>query len=78
MKLIFFLLLRDNIFTTQRTNKFCKELKKSIPNSEIFYRRGLDLKGLLHITSHLSWCNKDMHYYYYLLASYSSLAFYCS
>jgi len=30
-----------------RTNKFCKELKKSIPNSQIFYRRGLDLKKII-------------------------------
>ena len=30
----------------QRTNKFCKELKKCIPNSEIYYRRGLDLKKI--------------------------------
>jgi ribosome production factor 1 len=30
-----------------RTNKFCKELKKSIPNSEILYRRGLDLKKII-------------------------------
>ncbi|XP_064625213.1 ribosome production factor 1-like [Lineus longissimus] len=30
-----------------RTNKFCKELKKSIPNSEIYYRRGLDLKKII-------------------------------
>ncbi|ESN92637.1 hypothetical protein HELRODRAFT_185141 [Helobdella robusta] len=29
-----------------RTNKFCKELKKSIPFSEIYYRRGLDLKKI--------------------------------
>lgn len=31
---------------SQRTNKFCKELKKCIPNSEIYYRRGLDLKKI--------------------------------
>jgi len=30
-----------------RTNKFCKELKKSIPNSAIYYRRGLDLKKII-------------------------------
>lgn len=29
-----------------RTNKFCKELKKSIPHSQIYYRRGLDLKEI--------------------------------
>jgi ribosome production factor 1 len=32
---------------SQRTNKFCKELKKCIPNSEIYYRRGLDLKKII-------------------------------
>ncbi|XP_033737286.1 ribosome production factor 1-like [Pecten maximus] len=30
-----------------RTNKFCKELKKCFPNSEIYYRRGLDLKKII-------------------------------
>lgn len=30
-----------------RTNKFCKELKRCIPNSEIHYRRGLDLKKII-------------------------------
>ncbi|KAK3090283.1 hypothetical protein FSP39_010615 [Pinctada imbricata] len=30
-----------------RTNKFCKELRNSIPNSEIYYRRGLDLKKII-------------------------------
>ncbi|XP_052684788.1 ribosome production factor 1-like [Crassostrea angulata] len=30
-----------------RTNKFCKELKLTIPNSEIKYRRGLDLKKII-------------------------------
>lgn len=30
-----------------RTNKFCKELKKSVPNSEICYRRGLNLKDIV-------------------------------
>ena len=34
-------------FSIQRTNKFCKELKKCIPNSEIYYRRGLDLKKII-------------------------------
>ncbi|XP_025110958.1 LOW QUALITY PROTEIN: ribosome production factor 1-like [Pomacea canaliculata] len=32
---------------SSRTNKFCKELKKIIPNSEIYYRRGLDLKKII-------------------------------
>ncbi|XP_021347947.1 ribosome production factor 1-like [Mizuhopecten yessoensis] len=32
---------------SSRTNKFCKELKKSFPNSEIYYRRGLDLKKII-------------------------------
>ncbi|XP_056020232.1 ribosome production factor 1-like [Ostrea edulis] len=31
----------------ERTNKFCKELKLIIPNSEIKYRRGLDLKKVI-------------------------------
>lgn len=31
----------------QRTNKFCKELKKIVPNSQILYRRGLDLKKII-------------------------------
>ncbi|KAL3868393.1 hypothetical protein ACJMK2_041204 [Sinanodonta woodiana] len=31
----------------QRTNKFCKELKKVIPNSHLYYRRGLDLKKII-------------------------------
>ncbi|XP_022329870.2 ribosome production factor 1-like [Crassostrea virginica] len=30
-----------------RTNKFCKELKLVIPNSDIKYRRGLDLKKII-------------------------------
>ncbi|XP_060572975.1 ribosome production factor 1-like [Ruditapes philippinarum] len=30
-----------------RTNKFCKELKKLIPNTELLYRRGLDLKKII-------------------------------
>lgn len=30
-----------------RTNKFCKELKKMIPNTELLYRRGLDLKKII-------------------------------
>ncbi|KAL5021940.1 hypothetical protein ScPMuIL_001095 [Solemya velum] len=30
-----------------RTNKFCKELKKCIPNSMVYYRRGLDLKKVI-------------------------------
>lgn len=30
-----------------RTNKFCKELKKMLPNAEIKYRRGLDLKKII-------------------------------
>jgi len=32
---------------SQRTNKFCKELKKCIPNSDVKYRRGLDLKKII-------------------------------
>ncbi|BFZ17174.1 hypothetical protein BsWGS_20212 [Bradybaena similaris] len=31
----------------QKTNNFCKELKKVIPNSFIKYRRGLDLKKII-------------------------------
>lgn len=31
----------------QRTNKLCKEFKKIIPNSTVFYRRGLDLKKII-------------------------------
>lgn len=31
----------------QKTNSFCKELKKVIPNSVIKYRRGLDLKKIV-------------------------------
>ncbi|CAH1772843.1 unnamed protein product [Owenia fusiformis] len=30
-----------------RTNAFCKQLKKVIPNSDVFYRRGLDLKKVI-------------------------------
>jgi len=30
----------------QRTGKFCKELRKCIPNTELYYRRGLDLKKI--------------------------------
>ncbi|KAK7100591.1 ribosome production factor 1-like [Littorina saxatilis] len=30
-----------------RTNKLCKEFKKIIPNSTVFYRRGLDLKKII-------------------------------
>lgn len=26
---------------------FCKELKKMLPNAEIYYRRGLDLKKII-------------------------------
>lgn len=36
-----------NCLFFQRTNKFCKELKLTIPNSEIKYRRGLDLKKII-------------------------------
>jgi len=32
---------------TQRTNKFCKELKKTIPNCDLKYRRGLSLKKII-------------------------------
>ncbi|KAK7485282.1 hypothetical protein BaRGS_00023533 [Batillaria attramentaria] len=32
---------------SSRTNKFCKELSKIIPNSTIKYRRGLDLKKII-------------------------------
>ncbi|KAI0228005.1 Ribosome production factor 1 [Lamellibrachia satsuma] len=32
---------------SNRTNKFCKELKKCIPNSSIYYRRGLPLKKIV-------------------------------
>ncbi|XP_076439960.1 ribosome production factor 1-like [Babylonia areolata] len=32
---------------SSRTNKFCKELKKIIPNSTLVYRRGLDLKKVI-------------------------------
>ncbi|XP_005106741.1 ribosome production factor 1 [Aplysia californica] len=32
---------------TTRTNSFCKELKKVIPNSFVKYRRGLDLKKII-------------------------------
>lgn len=34
-------------FLFKRTNKFCKELKKLIPNTELLYRRGLDLKKII-------------------------------
>ena len=30
-----------------RTNKFCKELKRMLPNAELYYRRGLDLKKII-------------------------------
>lgn len=32
---------------TRRTNAFCKELKKVVPNAFIKYRRGLDLKNII-------------------------------
>ncbi|XP_013404253.1 ribosome production factor 1 [Lingula anatina] len=31
----------------KKTNCFCKELKKCFPNSELYYRRGLDLKKII-------------------------------
>ena len=34
-------------FFLQRTNKFCKELKKLLPNTTLLYRRGLDLKKVI-------------------------------
>ena len=33
--------------TFQKTTRFCKELQTCIPNSEIYYRRGLDLKKII-------------------------------
>lgn len=32
---------------SSRTNKFCKELKRMLPNAELYYRRGLDLKKII-------------------------------
>ena len=41
------LYFKHHWFLFQRTNKLAKELKKIIPNSGIFYLRGLDLKKVI-------------------------------
>ncbi|KAL8622499.1 Ribosome production factor 1 [Nucella lapillus] len=41
------IMITTNDRPSSRTNKFCKELKKVIPNSTVLYRRGLDLKKVI-------------------------------